>query len=135
MQAESYSVRFETGARGWYEKLVQVLDELDLLPIQSDQAVFYGTRNGIDIFILVYVDDMLIMSTNPVFATMVKTALGNAFVVKDLGPASDFVGITLFYSKDGRTLKLTQESAIERALVKIGMEGCKPLSLLWKEAS
>ena len=115
-------------ARGWYEELVRVLDACGLDPLQSDQSVFYGEINGEEVWLLAYVDDLLVLSRSPINVTMIKMELGKAFIIKDLGIASEFVGIAILYDEKSRRLKLSQTAAVKRAITKFGMDLCKPVS-------
>lgn len=52
--------------------------------------------------LLVYVDDVLITSPNESIITEVKAYLHKAFIIKDLGDASYFLGIELLKTEKGR---------------------------------
>ncbi len=60
------------------------------------------------IYLLVYVDDILIAKTQEA-VDHVKTRLTAAFDVRDLGPAKYFLGMGLDRDRHRQTLKITQE--------------------------
>jgi hypothetical protein len=77
---------------------------------------------------MAYVDDLKCATANLPLFTSVKAALNNAFDVRDLGPASYFLGMEIDRDRSTRTLKLTQQKATKEIIEKYGVLTGKPKS-------
>ena len=73
---------------------------------------------------LIYVDDMLILSPNQSEINSLITSLNEKFSLYDLGPASYFLGIELQSHKDGFVLSQSKYTA--SILKRMNMETTKP---------
>ena len=51
--------------RAWYARLCKRLQELGFLPSKADTSLFYYSRGEYTIYILVYVDDIIVASSSP----------------------------------------------------------------------
>jgi hypothetical protein len=49
--------------RAWFAKLSKKLCELGFKGSKADTSLFYYNKNGVSIFILVYVDDIIVASS------------------------------------------------------------------------
>jgi hypothetical protein len=77
-------------------------------------------------FLLIYVDDIIIVSSIPTAIDELLQLLGTDFAVKDLGPLHYFLGIEVIPVKDG--LLLFQQRYIRDLLSKTNMTEAKPVS-------
>ena len=75
-------------------------------------------------YLLVYVDDIVLVSSSPTAADALVTALGRDFAVKDLGQLHFFLGIEVAHQSRGR-LALTQKKYSLDLLCRAGMLKCK----------
>nr|XP_020172990.1 uncharacterized mitochondrial protein AtMg00810-like [Aegilops tauschii subsp. strangulata] len=76
-------------------------------------------------YLLVYVDDIVLVSSSPTAADALVTALGHDFAVKDLGQLHFFLGIEVAHQSRG-SLALTQKKYSLDLLRRAGMLKCKP---------
>ncbi|KAL0373066.1 UNVERIFIED_CONTAM: Retrovirus-related Pol polyprotein from transposon TNT 1-94 [Sesamum calycinum] len=76
--------------------------------------------------ILVYVDDILLIGISEVLLHNVKQYLDRLFTIKDLGPATYFLGPELACSPHG--LLITQRKYLQDILVDVSMVDAKPTS-------
>lgn len=74
--------------RQWHERLSKKLKELNLEPTISDPCVYRGRRESHTLYMIIYVDDMLITSTDPNWIKSIKMELFKTFDMKDLGKAN-----------------------------------------------
>ncbi|XP_051221264.1 uncharacterized mitochondrial protein AtMg00810-like [Lolium perenne] len=74
-------------------------------------------------YLLVYVDDIILVSSSPTTATALISALGADFAVKDLGQLHFFLGIEVAHQSTG--LALTQKKYSLDLLRRAGMLKCK----------
>nr|GEX83882.1 retrovirus-related Pol polyprotein from transposon TNT 1-94 [Tanacetum cinerariifolium] len=87
-------------------------------------------RFGDDDFIilLLYVDDMLIVSKNIERIAQLKRDLSKSFAMKDLGPAKQILGIRIFRDRGAKKLHISQEQYIEKVLRRFNMDKAKVVS-------
>ncbi|WVZ50164.1 hypothetical protein U9M48_001445, partial [Paspalum notatum var. saurae] len=83
-------------------------------------------RNGVMIFLLVYVDDIIIASSSTEAAQALRSDLRSDFALKDLGELNYFLGIKI--KKNPHGIIMSQEKYAYDIIKRAGMMGCKPLS-------
>jgi hypothetical protein len=86
-------------------------------------------RNGITIYLLVWVDDILIAVPDNQSVSWVKQHLNSTFDSRDLGEAKLFVGINIERDRSAGTIKISQRRLIEDLISKFGMGDCKPRAI------
>ncbi|XP_019184185.1 PREDICTED: uncharacterized protein LOC109179071 [Ipomoea nil] len=78
------------------------------------------------IYVIVYVDDILVMGNDQGFISSLLTALSSAFKIRDLGELGFFLGIETIKCKD--EIFLSQQRYMTDILKRAGMTYCKPLA-------
>jgi hypothetical protein len=78
------------------------------------------------IFLLLYVDDIIVASSSASAIFDLLAALQNDLALKDLGSLHYFLGIEVTQARDG--LQLSQKKYTNDLLQRIGMVSCKPVS-------
>lgn len=86
--------------------------------VQTDRAIY----------LLLYVDDMLIASRNKAEIKEIKDSLNREFEMKDLGKTSHILGIDIIRDRDKVTIILSQESYVKKVLKAFGMIDAKPVT-------
>ncbi|PKH47874.1 hypothetical protein CRG98_050414 [Punica granatum] len=97
-----------------------------LLLLLVDSSLFILRHSTYVIFLLVYVDDIILTGTPGAPFQSFLAALHKEFAVKDLGPLHFFLGMEA--RSDSTRLYLTQSKYIHDILVRISMLDCKPIS-------
>jgi hypothetical protein len=110
--------------RAWYTRLSTFLLELGFHGSLVDTSLFVYLHGSIQIYMLVYVDDIIITGTHPNVISDIITKLQSEFPLKDLGPLSYFLGIQV--TRDATGLHLCQTKYITELLHKTNMSGAKP---------
>ena len=77
------------------------------------------------VFLILYVDDILIIGNDVGTLSLVKVWQSKQFNMKDLGEASHILGIKLLRDRQKRMLGLSQATYIDQILVRFSMEGSK----------
>jgi len=77
-------------------------------------------------FVLVYVDDIIVVSSTGKATDALLRQLKSEFALKDLGELHYFLGIEVSKVHDG--LVLTQDKYASDLLKRVGMSNCKPVS-------
>jgi histone deacetylase 1/2 len=93
--------------RAWYAKLSSKLCALGFTPSKADTSLFLFHKSGITIFVLVYVDDIIVTSSSSYAISALLKDLNKNFAIKDLGDLHFFLGIEVKRVNNG--LLLTQE--------------------------
>ena len=106
----------------WSEKWIDVMKILNFKPLRSDPCIFH--RNGI--WLLVYVDDIMVIAHRELDITNVIRDLKRHLDVKDLGGLRHFLGTSLI--RNGRRAWLSQKQYLESILIRFGMQNCKPVN-------
>lgn len=88
-----------------------------------DPSVFFYTQQSISLFVLVYVDDFLITSSDLSCISDLVIALRSEFPITDLGSLKFFLGIEATFDSIG--LLLTQQQYIKYLLHKTNMHLAK----------
>ena len=109
--------------REWFHKLTGQLLKLGFQDSKTDTSLYY-TLNG-PIYLLIYVDDILLLGPSLPKIQSLITSLSTSFKLKNLGPASRFLGIEFQAVQNG--FLLTQTQYLISILRKLKMENCKPL--------
>lgn len=110
--------------REWNMKLNAKLLLFGFKRSRSDPCIYYNEDGTL--VLGVYVDDMLIFWKNQSKCDALKAYLKDNFKVKDLGKATDCVGIHITYLENG--ISLDQSCYIKQILQRFKMEDCKPVA-------
>lgn len=112
--------------RAWFSKLSTRLEELGFAPSQGETSLFIYNQCGITIYVLIYVDDIVIASSSNQAVEKLLKQLHKDFALKDLGMLHYFLGIEVIQKKDG--IVLNQKRYIGDILSRANMSNCKPIS-------
>ena len=100
---------------------------------ETDAGLYIQRSKEDNVYILVYVDDILIATKQEDKVIAVKDVLMKTFDARDLGEASYFVGWEIERDRSMKTLKITQKRMTKDLVVKYGLEEGKtkatPLSV------
>jgi hypothetical protein len=92
--------------RAWYSWLSGKLQELGFHSLKADTSLFIYRKNGISIFLLIYVDDIIVASSSSTIVDVLLQDLRGEFALKDLGELHYFLDIEVSKVCDG--ILLTQ---------------------------
>ena len=81
--------------------LVHFFASVGFLNSKSDTSLFLRHQSGNIIYLLVYVDDIIITSNNPIEIKAFLKHLADRFSLKDLGTLSYFLGVEATYTSSG----------------------------------
>jgi len=112
--------------RAWYSRFASHLLVLGFVEAKSDTSLFIYRRGTDTVYLLLYVDDIVLTASSPGLLRSTITALQSEFAMKDLGPLHHFLGIAVHRRSDG--LFLSQHQYLLDVLERAGMSDCKPCS-------
>lgn len=112
--------------RCWNEKINMFLLKIGFVRSNHDYCLYVKNHNSSVVYLLLYVDDLLIASPNRNEIEFLKNELSKNFSMSDSGDLTYFLGIKVDYSKKDGVMKLSQETNFTRILEKFEMIDCKP---------
>ncbi|RVW89916.1 Retrovirus-related Pol polyprotein from transposon RE1 [Vitis vinifera] len=110
--------------RAWFSRFSSVVQEFGMLRSTADHSVFYHNSLGQCIYLVVYVDDIVITGSDQDGIQKLKQHLFTHFQTKDLGKLKYFLGIEIAQSSSGVVLQ--RKYALD-ILEETGMLDCKPV--------
>nr|KYP59471.1 Retrovirus-related Pol polyprotein from transposon TNT 1-94 [Cajanus cajan] len=113
--------------RAWFDKLTFVLLMLGFSKSKCDPSLFTFFTSDATVFMLVYVDDIILTGNSPSLIQKFVTQLNATFSLKDLGTLDYFLGIEVKSLSHGKLL-LSQDKYIIDLLTKVNMEDSKGIS-------
>ncbi|RZB60128.1 Retrovirus-related Pol polyprotein from transposon RE2 [Glycine soja] len=112
--------------RAWFGKFSHVVRMFGLKRSEADHSVFYcHTSPEKCVYLIVYVDDIVITRNDTTKITQLKEHLFSHFQIKDLGPLKYFLGIEVAQSGDG--VVISQRKYALDILEETGMQNCRPV--------
>jgi hypothetical protein len=77
--------------RAWYSRFASYLTKLGFIEVKSD-TLFIFRRGSDTVYLLLYVDDIILTASNTELLRRTISALQREFAMKDLGPLHHFLG-------------------------------------------
>jgi Reverse transcriptase (RNA-dependent DNA polymerase) len=111
--------------RAWFFKLKSFLLSLQFKSSEADHSLFIFTDNKVIIYILVYVDDILVTGNNTGAIQVLLKKLQQKFSIKNLGKLNYFLGIETTYCKE--TMHLSQTRYLQTIIQRANMSNAKPI--------
>lgn len=112
--------------RVWHEKLHTALTDLGFEASAADPGFYTNnTGNGHRIYLLAYVDDLLISSDSLAAVEELKEKLKQQFDARDLGEAEHYLGIKIQRNRGSRTVMLSQGLMATELVAKYGLQDGK----------
>jgi hypothetical protein len=112
--------------RAWFSRLSSFLLELGFTGSKSDSSLFMLKTASVQLFALVYLDDIILTGSNSAALDHLIHTLSAEFPVKDLGDLSFFLGVEVQRVADG--ILLSQQRYISDLLHRTNMHLAKPIS-------
>ncbi|XP_033134130.1 uncharacterized protein LOC103837662 isoform X1 [Brassica rapa] len=112
--------------RAWYSELKSFLLSVGFQNSLADTSLFILRHEGKFVYLLVYVDDILVTGTSTDLVQQVIDALAAKFSIKDMGHLSYFLGIEATRTPQG--LHLMQRKYVTDLLHKTNMLHAKPVA-------
>ncbi|GJX39896.1 retrotransposon protein, putative, ty1-copia subclass [Tanacetum coccineum] len=91
-----------------------------------DEPCAYQKASGSNVtFLILYVDDIIIMGNHISSLQSVNTYLGKCFAMKDLGEAAFILGIKIYRDRSKRLIGLSQSAYMDKILKRYKMDNSK----------
>ena len=115
-------------SRAWYQKIDASLLDLGFERSVADHSLYFAQDGPHVMLVLVYVDDLIILSSNMESLTTLKSKLEAEYEMTDLGELHYCLGVEFARDRVARTITMSQTKYLEEVLVRFGMEDCKPIA-------
>jgi hypothetical protein len=114
-------------SRQWYLKFDETIRSFGFKENEEDNCIYAKFRRGKFIFLILYVDDILLASSDASLLLETKRFLSSNFDMKYLGEASFVLGIEIHRDRRNGVLGLSQKSYLKNILKKFSMHACNPM--------
>ena len=108
--------------RLWYKEIDAYLKSIGFLHSSFDPNLY---TSSFEVFLLLYVDDILLVSRLPSEIQRVKGLLSTKYKMTDPGRVSSFLSIQI--DQGPHSISLTQSRFIDRILRRFQMQNCNPV--------
>ena len=108
----------------WNQNIHTFLIKIGFVRSSADPCLYVDTKRNI--YITIWVDDLLIASKNGRDIAAVKAQLAGEFEMKDLGELKHFLGMNITRTND--RISIDQSGYIRQILERYGMSNSKPVS-------
>ncbi|GJV75157.1 retrotransposon protein, putative, ty1-copia subclass [Tanacetum coccineum] len=112
-------------SRQWNKRFDDKIKKFGFTQNQDEPCVYLKASGSYVTFLILYVDDILIMGNNIPMLQDVKSYLGKCFTMKELGEAAYILGIKIYRDRSKRLIGLCQSAYIEKILKRYYMENSK----------
>jgi hypothetical protein len=102
------------------------LQQLGFTHSKGDTSLFILRNKDVTMFILVYVDDIIVASSSQIATVALLKNLEKEFALKDLGDLHFFLGIEV--SKISEGILLSQQKYAMDLVKRAGMNSCKTVN-------
>jgi hypothetical protein len=110
--------------RAWYNRFASYLLSLGFVEAKSDTSLFIFYRHFETIYLLLYVDDIVITASSTKLLQWIISALQQEFSMKDLGQLHHFLGICVQHQPTG--IFLSQRQYTMEIIEREGLVDYKP---------
>lgn len=109
----------------WSKTFREAVKGLGFTQLKSEECFYFVNVEDSTVWVIVYVDDVLVMGMCPTAVETVKDWLKATFEMTDHGVVTSFLGVEFVYTEDG--LSLRQKHFINTVLHRFNMFYCKPV--------
>ncbi|KAG8485844.1 hypothetical protein CXB51_019240 [Gossypium anomalum] len=117
--------RLKQASRIWNLRFNNAIKEFGFIKNEDEPCVYKKVSGGTITFLVLYVDDILIMGNDIPTLQSIKTWLGSCFSMKDLGEATYILGVKIYRDRSRRLLGLSQSTYIDKVLKRFNMKESK----------
>ena len=102
-----------------------MVKEFGFIRNDEESCVYKKFSGSAQSFLILYVDDILLIGNNMNFLSEIKDSLKKSFSMKDLGEAAYVLGIRIYRDRSKRLIALSQSTYIDKVLKRFNMENSK----------
>ena len=112
-------------SRSWNIRFDEVIKAFGFILTYGEACIYKKVSGSSVAFLILYVDDILLMGNDIEFLENVKAYLNKSFSMKDLGEAAYILGIKIYRDRSRRLIGLSQSTYLDKILKKFNMDQSK----------
>ena len=113
-------------SHAWNERLTAFMLEHGFKQSILDPCLFTLRHKSSLLIVIVFVDDILAISSDSTLRIFLVDSLKKIFDVHDLGHVRQYLGLSINYERKSKTLSINQEPMIQKLLAKYNMSNAAP---------
>ena len=103
----------------------EIIKMFGFIKNEDEPCVYKKISGSIVVFLILYVDDILLIGNDIPSLQSVKEWLSKNFSMKDLGEAAYILGVKIYHDRSNKLLGLSQSTYIDKMLKKFSMDQSK----------
>ena len=112
-------------SRSWNLCFDEAIKVFGFIKNEDEPYVYKKVSGSAIVFLVLYVDDILLIGNNIPALQNIKSWLGSCFSMKDLGEAAYILGIKIYRDKSKRMIGLSLSTYIDKVLNRFSMQNSK----------
>ena len=116
-------------SRSWNLRFDEIIRSSGFLKNSEESCVYQKASGSMVVFLVLYVDDILIIGNDLGMLQRVKAYLCKNFSMKELGEASYVLGIKLYRDRQRKLIGLSQSTYIDKILERYNFGNCKTANI------
>lgn len=113
-------------SRNWNQRFHDFMCKLGFKRSEYDFCLYQWSCDGVIVFVVIYVDDILIVSNSEKAIVGIKKRFSTEFEMTDLQDVKSFLGLNIQRDRQAGTMTIDQKAYIQSVLERFGMDCCKP---------
>nr|GEV12552.1 retrotransposon protein, putative, Ty1-copia subclass [Tanacetum cinerariifolium] len=112
-------------SRSWNKRFNEEIKRFGFTQNLDEPCVYQKASGSNVTFLILYVDDIIIMENHIPSLQSVKSYLGKCFAMKDVGEAAFILGIKIYQDRSKRLIGLSQSAYMDKILKRYRMDNSK----------
>ncbi|GJX28460.1 putative RNA-directed DNA polymerase [Tanacetum coccineum] len=112
-------------SRSWNLCFHEKVTQFGFSRSEDESCIYIKVSGSVVVFLVLYVDDILLIGNDIPTLQSVKEWLGKCFAMKDLGDAAYVLGIKIYRDRTRRLIGLSQDTYLDKILKRFKMENSK----------
>jgi Reverse transcriptase (RNA-dependent DNA polymerase) len=108
-------------SRSWNLRFHEEVKKFDFIKCEEEPCIYRKTSGNVIAFLILYVDDILLMGNDIPLLQSAKSSLKKVFSMKDLGEVVYILGIEIYRDRSKRLIGLSQITYIDKVLNRFSM--------------
>nr|GEZ39259.1 retrotransposon protein, putative, Ty1-copia subclass [Tanacetum cinerariifolium]GEZ39260.1 retrotransposon protein, putative, Ty1-copia subclass [Tanacetum cinerariifolium] len=125
MQALKIHYGLKQASRSWNKRFDEEIKKFGFAQNFDEPCVYQKASRSNVTFLILYLDDIIIMRNHILSLQSVKDYLAKCFAMKDLGEAAFILGIKIYRDRSKRLIGLSQSAYIDKILKGYKMDNSK----------
>jgi Reverse transcriptase (RNA-dependent DNA polymerase) len=118
-------------SRNWSKRFDKKIKEFSFIKCHKELCVYKRFSESNIIFLILYVDDILLIGNDIPTLDENKSSLKKVFSMEDLGEIAYVLGIKIYTDRSRRLIGLSQVININKVLQHVGFQERKPSHVTW----